>query len=280
MFAGGLVWSTGWRSDRLLYGLDPATGAVRFQISLGTFNHFASPSAGGGRLFVAVSSKLAALQISNFPPSSSTSLATSSTPAPAGGTVTLIASVTPAPDGGSVAFTEAGKALPGCGAVALAPGSGRVICRERLAAGTHLLSARYSGDPFFAGSVSSVLRQVVIAGLTISAPRLRPSHFTARHGTVLELTLSRSAKVRVTLFRTRSGRKVRGRCRLGARTGRRCTVSRRARVERFDAKRGANRLPLNLRRLAPGPYVATIIARDAAGLNSTAQVLRFEISRR
>ncbi len=35
IFAGGLVWSTGWRSSQLLYGLDPATGAVNFHSSPG-----------------------------------------------------------------------------------------------------------------------------------------------------------------------------------------------------------------------------------------------------
>ena len=54
IFAGGLVWSTGWRGTKILYGLDPATGAIRFRDQLSTFNHFATPSAGGGRLFVAV----------------------------------------------------------------------------------------------------------------------------------------------------------------------------------------------------------------------------------
>ncbi len=70
IFAGGLVWSTGWRGTGLLYGLDPGTGAVHFQQSLGTFNHFATPSAGGGRLFAAVGSTVTALTIATPPPPS------------------------------------------------------------------------------------------------------------------------------------------------------------------------------------------------------------------
>ena len=71
IFAGGLVWSTGWRGTGLLYGLDPGTGAVRFQQSMGTFNHFATPSAGGGRLFAAVGSTVTALTIATPPPAGS-----------------------------------------------------------------------------------------------------------------------------------------------------------------------------------------------------------------
>jgi hypothetical protein len=72
IFAGGLVWSTGWRSTGILYGLDPANGSVRFQTTLGSFDHFATPSAGGGRLFVAVGANVTALKISSFPPPSTT----------------------------------------------------------------------------------------------------------------------------------------------------------------------------------------------------------------
>ncbi len=50
--AGGLVWSTNWHNG-ILYGVNPATGATVFSDTLLSFDHFASPSAGGGRLFVA-----------------------------------------------------------------------------------------------------------------------------------------------------------------------------------------------------------------------------------
>ncbi len=80
IFAGGLVWSTGWRSTNILYGLDPATGTVRFQQNMGTFDHFATPSAGGGRLFVAAGSKVSALTIAAFPPATTTALHASANP--------------------------------------------------------------------------------------------------------------------------------------------------------------------------------------------------------
>jgi outer membrane protein assembly factor BamB len=85
VLAGGLVWSTGWRSTDKLYGLDPTTGAIAFQTSVGTFDHFATPSAGGGRLFVAAGSRVSALTIANFPPDSTT---TPTAPPAAGSAVT------------------------------------------------------------------------------------------------------------------------------------------------------------------------------------------------
>ncbi len=36
-----------------IYGLDPATGATKFSDHLGAFSHFTTPSAAGGKLFVA-----------------------------------------------------------------------------------------------------------------------------------------------------------------------------------------------------------------------------------
>ena len=56
IFAGGLVWSVGTSvgaSNGGLYGLDPSTGATSFYADLGGYEHFATPSAGGGFLFVA-----------------------------------------------------------------------------------------------------------------------------------------------------------------------------------------------------------------------------------
>ncbi|HEV3129263.1 MAG TPA: PQQ-binding-like beta-propeller repeat protein, partial [Solirubrobacteraceae bacterium] len=52
IFAGGLVWSVGWGGSTL-YGLDPASGAAKFSADLAGFQHFTTPSAGGGDLFVA-----------------------------------------------------------------------------------------------------------------------------------------------------------------------------------------------------------------------------------
>lgn len=66
IFAGGRVWSAGWQ-DGTLYGLDPRTGDASFSTNLGSFDHFATPAAGGGRLFVANDDRVTALRIAATP---------------------------------------------------------------------------------------------------------------------------------------------------------------------------------------------------------------------
>jgi outer membrane protein assembly factor BamB len=50
MLAGGVVWTIDPAGT--LYGLDPATGAQRYSFNIVGANHFATPAAGTGRLFV------------------------------------------------------------------------------------------------------------------------------------------------------------------------------------------------------------------------------------
>jgi polyvinyl alcohol dehydrogenase (cytochrome) len=288
VFAGGLVWSTGWRGSQILYGLDPATGAIRFQQSQspGIFNHFTTPSAGGGRLFVAVGSNVTALRISSFPPPSNTTLVASANPSRADAPVTLTAIVGPLPNAGTVSFEEAGSALAGCGAAAVNPFTGRASCRASLPAGSHTLRAVYSGDQYFAASTSTPLAEIITAGATkpparpkLSAVRLGSHRFTARRGTRLQLTLSEPAALQVQISRTLSGRRIkRGRCRAGAKRGTRCVIDHRARRLKFHGRRGRNSLRLNLARLSAGHYIATVLARATGGTSRTVTV-RFEIVR-
>lgn len=71
--SAGLVWTiaTGGFSGEgtKLYGLDPATGVPRYTETLPspTIDHFASPSAAGGRLFVATGSSVTAYQVTQMP---------------------------------------------------------------------------------------------------------------------------------------------------------------------------------------------------------------------
>jgi polyvinyl alcohol dehydrogenase (cytochrome) len=73
IFSAGLVWSlaTGGFSGggTKLYGLEPATGKVRYTETLPSpiADHFGSPSAGAGRLFVATGSTVSAYQIAVLP---------------------------------------------------------------------------------------------------------------------------------------------------------------------------------------------------------------------
>lgn len=70
--SGGLIWVTGFLAGTL-YGLDPSSGATvgRFPIpEIGSnVNHFASPSAGGGRLFVASGDQVTAYTLTPTIPS-------------------------------------------------------------------------------------------------------------------------------------------------------------------------------------------------------------------
>jgi polyvinyl alcohol dehydrogenase (cytochrome) len=75
MIAGGLVWVTN-HSSGTLYGLDPTSGRTRSHFPIpengSNVNHFASPSAGGGRLFVASGDQVTAYTIARPPVSAPT----------------------------------------------------------------------------------------------------------------------------------------------------------------------------------------------------------------
>ncbi|HEV3284136.1 MAG TPA: PQQ-binding-like beta-propeller repeat protein [Solirubrobacteraceae bacterium] len=77
--SAGLVWvvaTHGSRPGTKLYGLDPATGAPRYTETLpsAAVDHFASPSAAGGRLFVATGTTVTAYQIAVPPPGSGSAI--------------------------------------------------------------------------------------------------------------------------------------------------------------------------------------------------------------
>jgi hypothetical protein len=289
VYAGGLVWSTGWRgSGKTLYGLDPATGAVRFQTDLSSFNHFATPSAGGGRLFSAAGAQVSALTIASFPPATGTTLGSSANPSARGRPVTFTATVAPAPDAGTVAFSEGSATLPGCGAVSVDPSSGHASCDATLPAGSHTLVAAFSGDAYFAASSSAPLIQVVSLPLPppppppppppkLSRVALSARRFTARPGTTLRVTLSEPARVTVQISRVQRGRRVRGRCRTTAMHGRRCSFRQRARRLSFQGRAGLDRRHLRTRGLRPGSYTAAVSARDSGGRRSRTVTLRFRI---
>jgi hypothetical protein len=250
IYAGGLVWATHWKENvseggGVLYAVDPRSGAVRFEEALGAFEHFATPSAGGGRLFVANNEQVTALGIAVPPaPSPTSTVLSSSANAPAKGQlVTLAAGVSPTPDGGSVAFTDGGTPIAGCAAVAVDLASGgQASCRATFSrGGAHTLVATYSGDPYYAPSASAPLQESISA-LTISGarqsnkrwregralPQIRsgrlpePTHGRStkarrrRHrppvGTAFSFSLSEPATVRLDFTTPARGQRVGGRC--------------------------------------------------------------------
>jgi outer membrane protein assembly factor BamB len=60
--AGGLVWATGWSSQRL-FGLDPRTGQTVVDQPTAAMAHFATPSAANGKLFLATGTTVEAYNI-------------------------------------------------------------------------------------------------------------------------------------------------------------------------------------------------------------------------
>jgi polyvinyl alcohol dehydrogenase (cytochrome) len=64
--AAGLVWSIG--QSGVLYGLDPSTGQVRQQASIGApANHFPTPSIGDGLLLAASATRVVAFRATVVP---------------------------------------------------------------------------------------------------------------------------------------------------------------------------------------------------------------------
>ncbi len=77
--AGGLVWSIG--QDGVLYGFDPATGAVRQRASVGAAaNHFPTPGVGDGLLLAAAADQVRAFAYGQPATPSAPTAAASTTP--------------------------------------------------------------------------------------------------------------------------------------------------------------------------------------------------------
>jgi polyvinyl alcohol dehydrogenase (cytochrome) len=88
--AAGLVWSIG--QDGTLYGLDPTTGTVRQQASIGVpANHFPTPSIGDGLLLAPASNRVVAFRAT--PTSTPTSSTGTTTSPPTSGTATTSTTV-------------------------------------------------------------------------------------------------------------------------------------------------------------------------------------------
>jgi outer membrane protein assembly factor BamB len=77
--AAGLVWTIG--QDGTLYGLDPSTGTVRQQVSIGVpANHFPTPSVGDGLLLAPTSNRVVAFTATPTTSTPTTSAPTTSAP--------------------------------------------------------------------------------------------------------------------------------------------------------------------------------------------------------
>ena len=300
MIAGGLVWATN-HSTGTLYGLDLSSGMTSSQFSIpenterggSDVNHFASPSAGGGRLFVASGDQVTAYTIAQPPAlaATTTTLTSSANPVPARTAVLLATAVTPPPDGGTVTFTDAGSPIAGCSDIGVsAARAGQAVCQTTFArAGKHILAASYSGDAFYAPSASAGLAESVISatgsGLSGGSPRspvislfsISPRRFTAAHAATLRLTLNEAATLTVAITKLRHGHVVARRCSTRAHKGKPCLLRVTLVRLRYHARPGLNALKLSLRHRAPGRYTALIYATDHAGRRSRTIRITFTI---
>jgi hypothetical protein len=297
MIAGGLVWGTDYASGSL-YGLDLTSGAPRSQFPIpengSDVNHFASPSAGGGRLFVASGDQVTAFTVAQPPALSGTtaSLVSPHNPASAGTVVSLTAAVAPAPDGGTVTFTDGGAPVSGCSGIAMsAANAGLAGCHVALArVGGHNLAVSYSGDAFYAASTSAgLVESVTAAGVggssnggrhapIISYASISPRRFAAADTATLRLTVSAAGTVSVSITKLHRGREVGHRCTSTAHKGRSCLIRvTLVRLHYHTRAGGRTAFKLTLRQLPPRGYTAVIYATDHEGRRSRTIRIMFTI---
>jgi len=117
----------------------------------------------------------AALTENVKPASTATAVTASVSPSIPGQAVTYTATVSPADGGGTVAFADGGTAIGGCAAQPV-NASGQATCKVTYrAAGSHSISATYSGDTDYYSSTSTALIQTVVLDkadlkVTLGAP--------------------------------------------------------------------------------------------------------------
>jgi outer membrane protein assembly factor BamB len=119
--AGGLVWTQG--QNGILYGLVPATGKIRQQVTVGTpANHFPTPSVGDGLLLATAARDVVAF-------AAPASGAAAATPTP---TATRGPSPSPSPSpAGRPGLSASGAASIAVGILLILAGTGWVLYRRR-----------------------------------------------------------------------------------------------------------------------------------------------------
>ena len=191
--AGGLVWTTNW-SGATLYGLNPQTGAVVVQQTTPTMEHFSTPSASDGKLFLATGTTVEAYTIANpAPPSPAPPApAPSSPPAPA-------PSSPPAPAPSSPPASGAGAA----GSTAPAPESSSTRCTLKLrSARVQIHRTRPEAGTLALRATCDRTARVTLSGEVTGrlsertrATRLGPEHATLMAGRTRTLRLRVPAPV-------------------------------------------------------------------------------------
>jgi hypothetical protein len=107
------------------------------------------------------------------PASTSTTLTSSADPAVTGQRVSYTAAVSPAPGGGTISFSQDGHPIPACRAMPIVSGTGAAICKTSYTrAGSHQITASYSGDQDHTGSRSVALSEAIHPSATLA---MRPT---------------------------------------------------------------------------------------------------------
>jgi outer membrane protein assembly factor BamB len=121
ILAGGLIWSTRLFGGLQLYGLDPASGGVAVNLGLPqNTEHFATPAAGGGRIFVGDGTDLVAFVSPGAPAVPVPPPAPTPTPKP---TPSPTPSPTPTPSASSTAHSSGSASASSSSLAGGGPGS-------------------------------------------------------------------------------------------------------------------------------------------------------------
>jgi hypothetical protein len=127
-----------------------------------------------------------------------TRVVSSAQPSRAGQQITFTATVSPPPSSGTVAFKDGGTTISGCATTALKPG-GKFTCTVTYgSAGTHSITAIYSGNTLFAASTSPVLTQTVNSGTKPPPPTARLGKLTVSGPSATKKGGQPTFKVRIT----------------------------------------------------------------------------------
>ncbi len=132
-----------------------------------------------------------------------TTLVSSANPANVGFNVTFTATVSGNAPTGAVTFTDNGLAIAGCATVPLTVAGTADCSTSALSAGGHSIVASYSGDGANAGSVSTVLTQVVnaVAGATTTTLTSSPNPASAGTSILFTATVTGAAPTGTVTFK-------------------------------------------------------------------------------
>ena len=129
------------------------------------------------------------------PGTATTSLMSSSNPSTSGQAVTFTAAIigSAASPTGTVNFKDGTRSLAGCSAVAVSSGSATCTA-SNLAAGSHSITAAYSGDATYPANTSAAIGQAVNAAASVASPTLGvdSSSYTIASGQSVTFTVTLS----------------------------------------------------------------------------------------